>query len=95
MNVIPGQYFVLNCGVENLPNASYYWLKNGENMPGENRPQLIFNPFRPEHEGYYSCRVVGPDDDILTKLMYLKVGKYMIASALTCLSQGYVPRQGD
>ena len=75
MNIYPGQYFKLSCGVEDLPNLNFYWLKNGREIPGENRPHLIFNPFRPEDEGYYSCRVVGQEGDMLTKLMHLKVGK--------------------
>ena len=67
---------MLSCGMDDLPNVNYYWLKNGREIPGENRPKLIFNPFCPEDEGYYSCRVVGQDGDMLTKLMHLKSGKY-------------------
>jgi len=74
MNIYPGQYFVLSCGMDDLPNVNYYWLKNGKEIPGENRPKLIFDPFCPEDEGHYSCRVVGQDGDMLTKLMHLKSG---------------------
>ena len=76
--VYPGQYFVLSCGVDDLPNVSYHWLKDGSEIPGENSPKLVFNPFWPEDEGYYSCRVVGQEGDMLTKLMHLKVGKWSL-----------------
>lgn len=76
MNVFPGQTFSLSCGVDESPDLSFYWLKDGREMPGQNRPKLIFNPFRPEDEGYYSCRVIGQERDMLTRLVYLRVGKY-------------------
>ena len=75
MNIYPGQHFVLSCGLDELPNVNYYWLKNGIEIHGENRPKLIFDPFRLEDEGYYSCRVVSQEGDMLTKLMHLKAGK--------------------
>ncbi|XP_065059828.1 mucosa-associated lymphoid tissue lymphoma translocation protein 1-like isoform X2 [Rhopilema esculentum] len=74
MDVFPGQHFVLSCGVDSLPGLAYYWMKNGQEMPGENGCRLIFDPFKPEDVGFYSCRVVGPEGHMLTKLMQLRVG---------------------
>lgn len=75
IDVYPGQHFVLSCGIEDRPDLKYYWMKNGHEMPGENNSKLIFDPFQEKDVGYYSCRIIGTEGEMLTKLMQLKVGK--------------------
>eukprot|EP00794_Sanderia_malayensis_P009826 gene9825-10834_t len=73
IKILPGQYYQLSCGIEERPDLQFYWLKNAQEMPGENRNILVFNSFQVENEGYYSCRVVGADMRFLTKVVELKL----------------------
>ncbi len=66
---------MLSCGIDDREDLEYYWLKNGNEMPGENRSKLIFNSFEAKDEGYYSCRVIGAEGELLTKVAEIRLGK--------------------
>ncbi len=78
IKILPGQYYQLSCGIEEREDLQYYWLKNAQEIPGENHSVLLFNSFQSENEGYYSCRVVGADVNFLTKVVELRVGTFLL-----------------
>ena len=73
--VYPGERFRLTCDDDNRPYLLYQWFKNGYIIPGANYKDLEFNPFQHGDEGYYTCRMTGPDGDLLSRLTQLQLGK--------------------